>query len=130
VFPFYDNKDELTFIKYRKTNFDPKKDKNKEWCFTDTKPILFGMDQCNLENKTLIMTEGQIDSLSVVEVGFENAVSVPTGKNGYTWVPYCWDWLQRNTSKQTPVSHQSNLYSQDYHHHKRKDSLRNFCRKH
>lgn len=94
VFPFYDNKDELTFIKYRKTNFDPKKDKNKEWCFTDTKPILFGMDQCNLENKTLIMTEGQIDSLSVVEVGFENAVSVPTGKNGYTWVPYCWDWMQ------------------------------------
>lgn len=94
VFPFYDDKDELTFIKYRKTNFDPEKDKNKEWCFTDTKPILFGMDQCNLENKTLIMTEGQIDSLTVAEVGYENAVSVPTGKNGFTWVPYCWDWLQ------------------------------------
>ena len=94
VFPFYDDKDELTFIKYRKTNFDPEKDKNKEWCFTDTKPILFGMDQCNLENKTLIMTEGQIDSLSVAEIGIENAVSVPTGKNGFTWVPHCWDWLQ------------------------------------
>lgn len=95
VFPFYDDADNLTFVKYRKTNFDPEKDKNKEWCFANTKPILFGMDQCNLENKTLIMTEGQIDSLSVAEVGYENAVSVPTGVKGFTWVPYCWDWLQQ-----------------------------------
>lgn len=93
VFPFYDEQDQLTFIKYRKTNYNPLKDKNKEWCMRDTKPILFGMSQCNLENKTLIMTEGQIDSLSVAEAGYENAVSVPTGKNGFSWVPYCWDWL-------------------------------------
>ena len=94
VFPFYDEKENLTFIKYRNTKFDPEKDKNKEWCSKDTKPILFGMSQCNRDNKTLIMTEGQIDSLSVAEAGFENAVSVPTGKNGFSWVPYCWDWLQ------------------------------------
>ena len=93
VFPFYDENDELVFIKYRKTDFDPEKDKNKEWCVKDTKPILFGMSQCNLENKTLIMTEGQIDSLSVAQAGYENVVSVPTGKNGFSWVPYCWDWL-------------------------------------
>ncbi len=93
VFPFYNEKDELTFIKYRKMDFDPETDKNKEWCMKDTKPILFGMGQCNLENKTLIMTEGQIDSLSVAQAGYENTVSVPTGKNGFSWVPYCWDWL-------------------------------------
>ena len=52
------------------------------------------MMQCNQENKTLIMTEGQIDSMSVAEAGYENAVSVPMGKNGFTWVPHCWDWLQ------------------------------------
>ena len=95
VFPFYDENDELTFIKYRKTDYNPAKDKNKEWCIRDTKPILFGMSQCNLDNKTLIMTEGQIDSLSVAEAGYENAVSVPTGKQGFSWVPYCWDWLQK-----------------------------------
>lgn len=95
VFPFYDEADNLTFIKFRKTDFDPEKDKNKEWCMRDTKPILFGMSQCNMDNPVLIMTEGQIDSLSVVEVGYENAVSVPTGKNGFSWVPYCWDWLQK-----------------------------------
>lgn len=94
VIPFYDEKDELTFIKYRHTDYDPEKHTGKEWCIKDTKPILFGMAQCNLENKTLIMTEGQIDSLSVAEAGIENAVSVPTGKNGFSWVPYCWDWLQ------------------------------------
>lgn len=95
VFPFYDDGDNLTFIKYRKTDFNPEKDKNKEWCIRDTKPILFGMSQCNMDNTTLIMTEGQIDSLSVAEAGYENAVSVPTGKNGFSWVPYCWDWLQK-----------------------------------
>ena len=94
VIPFYDEKDELTFIKYRHTDYDPEKHTGKEWCIKDTKPILFGMAQCNPENKTLIMTEGQIDSLSVAEAGIENAVSVPTGKNGFSWVPYCWDWLQ------------------------------------
>jgi KaiC/GvpD/RAD55 family RecA-like ATPase len=41
------------------------------------------------------MTEGQIDSLSVAEAGIENAVSVPTGKNGFTWVRHCWDFLNR-----------------------------------
>ena len=94
VIPFYDEKDELTFIKYRHTDYNPEKHTGKEWCIKDTKPILFGMAQCNLDNKTLIMTEGQIDSLSVAEAGIENAVSVPTGKNGFSWVPYCWDWLQ------------------------------------
>lgn len=94
VFPFLDEKGIMQFIKYRKTDFNPEKDSNKEWCEANCKPILFGMYQCNLDNKTLILTEGQLDSLSVAESGIENAVSVPNGKNGFTWVPYCWDWLQ------------------------------------
>ena len=52
------------------------------------------MDKCNPEaNDTLVMTEGQIDSLSCAEAGIPNAVSVPTGAQGFTWVPYCWDFL-------------------------------------
>lgn len=94
VFPFLDEKGAMQFIKYRKTDFNPENDSSKEWCETNCKPILFGMYQCNLENKTLILTEGQIDSLSVAESGIENAVSVPNGKNGFTWIPYCWDWLE------------------------------------
>lgn len=92
VFPFIDNDNLLQFVKYR--NPDPKDGQSKEWCAKDRKPILFGMNQCNLDNKTLIITEGQIDSLSVAEAGIENAVSVPTGAKGFTWVPYCWDWMK------------------------------------
>lgn len=98
VFPFYDENDVMQFVKYRKTNFDKAVDKNKEWCERDCKPILFGMNQCNFENTTLVLTEGQIDSLSVAEAGIENAVSVPTGAKGFTWIPYCWDFLSRFTT--------------------------------
>ena len=98
VFPFFDENGKMQFIKYRKTDFDKEKDRNKEWSEKDCKPILFGMDQCDAEkNDTLILTEGQIDSLSVAEAfdGNINAVSVPTGCNGFTWVPYCWDFLSK-----------------------------------
>jgi len=93
VFPFYDENNVLQFVKYRKADFDKEHDRNKEWCEADCKPILFGMAQCDTECKTLVMTEGQIDSLSVAEAGIPNAVSVPTGAKGFTWVPYCWDFL-------------------------------------
>lgn len=92
VFPFRDSHDQLQFVKYRKTDFNPEKDKNKEWCEPNCKPILFGMNHCEGFDQ-LVITEGQIDSLSVVEAGFNNAVSVPTGCNGFTWLPHCWDWL-------------------------------------
>lgn len=98
VFPFFDENGKMQFIKYRKTDFDKEKDRNKEWSEKDCKPILFGMDQCDTEKSdTLILTEGQIDSLSVAEAfdGNINAVSVPTGCNGFTWVPYCWDFLSK-----------------------------------
>lgn len=95
VFPFYDENGILQFVKYRKMDFNKDSDRNKEWCERDCKPILFGMNHCNFDNKTLILTEGQIDSLSVAETGIENAVSVPTGAKGFTWIPYCWDFLAK-----------------------------------
>ena len=94
VFPFYDENNVLQFIKYR--NMDPQPGQSKEWCEAKCKPILFGMDQCDPDQSgTLVLTEGQIDSLSVAEAfgGDVNAVSVPTGAKGFTWVPYCWDFL-------------------------------------
>lgn len=92
VFPFYDENGHLTFVKYRKANFKKGVDKNKEWSEKDAKPILFGMNHC-YEGKPLIITEGQIDSLSVAEAGIQNAVSVPTGATGFTWLSHNFDWL-------------------------------------
>lgn len=92
VFPFYDDAGTLQFVKYRNMKFRRGIDKNKEWSEADTMPILFGMKQCNGFDR-LIITEGQIDSLSVAECGIENAVSVPTGATGFTWLANCWDWI-------------------------------------
>jgi len=90
VFPFYDDQNVLQFVKYRNTKYNGKG--NKEWCEKNTKPILFGMAQCT-DFERLIITEGQIDSLSVAECGYDNAVSVPTGAQGFTWLNHCWDWI-------------------------------------
>lgn len=96
VFPFRDENKELVFVKYRNTKFVKGESKgHKEWCESSCKPILFGMNHCDTEadNSSLIITEGQIDSLSVVTAGYTNAVSVPTGANGFTWIPYCYDFV-------------------------------------
>lgn len=94
VFPFYDEKGIIQFIKYRKTDFDKEKDDCKEWCEKDCKPVLFGMKQCK-DFTRLIITEGQLDSLSVATAEINNATSVPNGANGFTWMPYCWNWINR-----------------------------------
>ncbi len=92
VFPFYDEQNILQFIKYRNTKYKKGMSGSKEFCETDTKPILFGMAQC-VDYGTLIITEGQIDSLSIAECGIKNAVSVPTGATGFTWLNHCWEWI-------------------------------------
>lgn len=103
VFPFYDERGLLQYIKYRDTehfkgktyiNVDGEtKNSPKEWMEKDCKPILFGMKQCNDKFDRLVITEGQLDSLSVAESGIENATSVPGGMNNWRWVPYCWNWM-------------------------------------
>lgn len=102
VFPFFDENGKLQYVKYRDAEYfkgktyingdGEVKKSPKEWSEANCKPILFGMKQCNLENKRLVICEGQMDSLSVAESGIENAVSVPNGALGFTWIPFCWDW--------------------------------------
>lgn len=105
VFPFFDEKGILQSIKYRDTEHFPGKkftDKDgkerkspKEWIEEDCRPILFGMKQCNDKFDRLVVTEGQLDSLSVATAGIENATSVPNGAQGMTWVPYCFNWVSK-----------------------------------
>ena len=94
IFPFFNEYGKLEFIKYRNMMFKKGRDKSKEWCEPDCKPILFGMKQCT-DFTTLIITEGQIDSLSVAQAGFKNAVSVPTGARGFTWFSNCYEWISK-----------------------------------
>ena len=92
IFPFYNEYGKIEFIKYRDMKYKKGKGKSKEWSAKDCKPILFGMKQCE-DFDTLVITEGQIDSLSVAQAGIKNAVSVPLGALGFTWLPHCWDWI-------------------------------------
>ena len=105
VFPFFDEKGILQTIKYRDTEHFPGKkftDRNgkerkspKEWIEEDCRSILFGMKQCNDKFDRLVVTEGQLDSLSVATADIENSTSVPNGAKGMTWVPYCFNWVAR-----------------------------------
>ena len=94
--PFFDEDGVMQLMKYRNMDFKKGDAGNKEWSMSNCKPILFGMDHCDSEKSdTLVMTEGQIDSLSVTEAGIPNAVSVPNGAKGFTWIPYCWNFMSR-----------------------------------
>lgn len=94
-FPFFDENNKLVFAKFRKMNFKKGVSKgSKEWQQKDGKPILFGMNECKSYD-TVIITEGQIDSLSCAEAGIENAVSVPSGKTNFEWLANCMEWLKK-----------------------------------
>ena len=93
-FPFYDDTGKLVTIKYRNMMFKKGRDKSKEWFEKDTMPILFGMKQCE-DFSTLVITEGQLDALSVAEAGIKNAVSVPNGCSSFTWLTPCAEWVNK-----------------------------------
>ena len=95
VFPFYENGVNV-FVKYRRpwkpTAEEAKK--SKEWRDPNTKPVLFHMDDC-VFSSPLIITEGQIDAMSLYEAGMQNVVSVPSGCDDLSWVESCFDWLEK-----------------------------------
>ena len=68
----YKRKNETVNIKYRsgKKHFRQEKDAEK---------IFYGLDNLDPNEKTLIITEGEIDKLSFDEIGYNFAVSVPDG---------------------------------------------------
>ncbi|MBQ9252301.1 MAG: AAA family ATPase [Clostridia bacterium] len=94
-FPFFDLQGRLVSIKYRNMRFRKGVDKCKEWFEKDTQPILFGLQCWNGSFDRAIITEGQLDSLSLSEAGIENAFSVPNGCSGFTWVASLSEWLNQ-----------------------------------
>lgn len=92
VFPFLRD-GVFTYAKFRKPN-KPAKGQPKEWQFKGACPVLFGMDMCAY-GQPLIITEGQIDAMSLYECGVHNVVSVPSGCENMEWIETCWDWLSR-----------------------------------
>lgn len=95
VFNYYNTQDVLCNVKYRPAR-KVKHGENKNWCQkdADTTPILFNMNRIN-PAQPLIITTGELDCASVIEAGFQNAVSVPFGDGTLTWLEECFDWLEQ-----------------------------------
>lgn len=97
AFEFYDENNVLTMVRYRPSHKINKDNGDlKAWCQkgSDTAPILFRMNKIN-PNQPLIITEGEIDTLSVMESGLYNVVSVPMGSQNLHWIEECFDWLEQ-----------------------------------
>lgn len=69
-FPFF-NGDKLVNIKSRTTSKNFALSKNAELIFYNINAVL--------NSKEIIITEGEIDCLSFIQIGFENCISVPNG---------------------------------------------------
>ena len=93
VFPFYENGVNV-FEKFRRPWKPKPEEKGKEWRSPGTKAILFGMDMCSFA-QPLVITEGQLDAMSLYEAGVTNVVSVPSGCEDFSWIENCWDWLEK-----------------------------------
>ena len=96
MFNFYLN-NELVFVKYkisRKPGIVNGKKETKAWRAADTRPILYGMDDCD-PKLPLIIIEGEPDKLVLDECGVKNAVSIPSGTEDFTWINECWEWLEQ-----------------------------------
>lgn len=92
---FYNENDVLETVKLRHP-YKPSAKESKEWFLPnyDNKPILFGMNKID-PTHSLVITEGQIDTLSIFEAGYNNVTSVPGGTENKKWIEECWNWLEQ-----------------------------------
>ena len=94
-FNYVDTSDVLTMVKKRPSR-KVKHGENKNWCQqgSDTTPLLFNMNRVNVSSP-LVITEGEIDCLALIECGITNAVSIPLGAGNTHWIEHNWEWLEQ-----------------------------------
>lgn len=78
AFPYRKPGGAIVNIKFRTLDKEFAQIKNGE-------KVLFGWDRCDTSQAQLVITEGEIDALSMTAAGIENAVSVPAGASDRKW---------------------------------------------
>jgi twinkle protein len=58
-------------------------------------PVLWGHTEVKGEFRDLIITEGQIDCLSLRSQGIKNCVSIPSGVSNLDWIEHSWEFINR-----------------------------------
>lgn len=85
AFPFFKNRKRIN-VKYRSLDKKFRQEKNAESC-------LYNHD--SVKDDILIITEGECDCISLVQYGFDNVTSLPSGVNNNTWIENEWEWLEQ-----------------------------------
>jgi twinkle protein len=78
AFPYY-QKGELVNIKYRTSNKEFRQEKDAERSLFNMDRVVQFWEDNPQKNKRVIFVEGEMDVLSLYEVGFPHAVSLPDG---------------------------------------------------
>jgi twinkle protein len=95
VWHLYDTNDVLLSVKYRPARV-VKHGETKEWCQKDVdfSNILFNMNRID-PTQPLVITEGYGDTPAVIESGYKNVVSIPSGAQNERWIEECSEWLDQ-----------------------------------
>ena len=93
IFEYRDINNTLLSVKYRQSSAI-KKGQTKMWFQKGSSncPSLFMMQKIDMA-KPLVICEGEIDCISVIEAGETNVVSVPFGSTGMDWIEFNYDFL-------------------------------------
>ena len=96
VFVYKNELGEHITNKYRPSyKIDKNKKQLKTWFEAETNiNTLYLMDKADI-TKPLVICEGEFDCLSLIEAGYKNSVSVPTGCNSTEWITTNWTWLEQ-----------------------------------
>ena len=90
VFRFFDQNNDLVFIKNKPLNHQAKPGMCGQ---SNQKPILYGWHTFPINSRTLWLVEGEMDYIAASELGFP-ALSLPMGANGFTWIDHEWENLE------------------------------------
>lgn len=94
VFEHRDENGKLLCTKYRPSQ-KVRKGQAKMWWQekSSTCPILYGANWIDI-TKPLVIVEGHVDVLAVIESGLYNVVSIPHGAEDKNWIEFNWEWLE------------------------------------
>lgn len=94
IFEHRDVDGTLLGVKYRAARA-VKKGEQQMWWQKDSSncPVLYGLNRIDI-TKPLLITEGHIDTLSCMEAGYTNAVSIPHGAADLNWIEFNFSFLE------------------------------------
>lgn len=95
VFEFFDMDGTLLCRKYRLSHPAPKGQPKMWWDGNaDNCPALFNLNKIDI-TKPVVVTEGPMDSLAVIQSGYTNVVSIPGGAEDSKWIEFNYEVVEK-----------------------------------